>query len=259
MMFLQFFIWGAWYVTAPNFLSTIGFTAKDFGWTYSVGPDRRHDLALLRGHDRGPFLRGAAGAGCAAHSRRRHSAVGHNPDGRRRPGPGLDQPDVFRLYADLFPDAGADQHPGDAQHAESTEGIPRHSGARDHRLDRRRPRADPGGMGPDHRHVLPRPARVPGAGLVQFLPAPHAAPRDRTGVRSSNPRPGRLGAAQGPFLPDVHRRLDADLHPACLLLSDRQPGGGDVRPAHRPDDVLRTDVGNLLHAGHALLLLHDSA
>ena len=38
MMFLQFFIWGAWYVTAPNFLGTIGFGATDFGWTYSVGP-----------------------------------------------------------------------------------------------------------------------------------------------------------------------------------------------------------------------------
>jgi nucleoside transporter len=38
MMFLEFFIWGAWYVTAPNYLSTIGFTAKDFAWTYSVGP-----------------------------------------------------------------------------------------------------------------------------------------------------------------------------------------------------------------------------
>ncbi|MDD7985450.1 MFS transporter [Lentisphaera marina] len=38
MMFLQFFIWGAWYVTAPNFLGTIGFGADDFGWTYSVGP-----------------------------------------------------------------------------------------------------------------------------------------------------------------------------------------------------------------------------
>lgn len=38
MMFLQFFIWGAWYVTAPNYLSTIGFTAGDFAWTYSVGP-----------------------------------------------------------------------------------------------------------------------------------------------------------------------------------------------------------------------------
>lgn len=38
MMFLQFFIWGAWYVTAPNYLGTIGFGAADFGWTYSVGP-----------------------------------------------------------------------------------------------------------------------------------------------------------------------------------------------------------------------------
>ncbi|MCH2206275.1 MAG: MFS transporter [Lentisphaerales bacterium] len=38
MMFLQFFIWGAWYVTAPNFLVSIGFGDGDFGWTYSVGP-----------------------------------------------------------------------------------------------------------------------------------------------------------------------------------------------------------------------------
>ncbi|WP_437225310.1 MFS transporter [Planctomicrobium sp. SH661] len=38
MMFLQFFVWGAWYVTAPNYLGTIGFGPSDFGWTYSVGP-----------------------------------------------------------------------------------------------------------------------------------------------------------------------------------------------------------------------------
>jgi nucleoside transporter len=38
MMFLQFFIWGAWYVTAPRFLGQIGFEGPDFGWTYSAGP-----------------------------------------------------------------------------------------------------------------------------------------------------------------------------------------------------------------------------
>ncbi len=38
MMFAQFFVWGAWYVTAPNYLGTIGFTATDFGWTFAVGP-----------------------------------------------------------------------------------------------------------------------------------------------------------------------------------------------------------------------------
>lgn len=38
MMFLQFFVWGAWYVTAPRFLDTIGFSGTDIGWTYSVGP-----------------------------------------------------------------------------------------------------------------------------------------------------------------------------------------------------------------------------
>jgi nucleoside transporter len=37
-MFLQFFIWGAWYVTGPNYLSTIGFKAEDFATMYSVGP-----------------------------------------------------------------------------------------------------------------------------------------------------------------------------------------------------------------------------
>ena len=38
MMLLQFFIWGAWYVTAPLYLGTIGFDGTDFGLTYSVGP-----------------------------------------------------------------------------------------------------------------------------------------------------------------------------------------------------------------------------
>ena len=38
MMFLQFFIWGAWYVTAYLFLGKIGFGGDQIKWTYSVGP-----------------------------------------------------------------------------------------------------------------------------------------------------------------------------------------------------------------------------
>ncbi|MBM81473.1 MAG: MFS transporter [Planctomycetaceae bacterium] len=38
MMFIQFFIWGSWYVTGPRYLGTIGFGGTDFGLMYSVGP-----------------------------------------------------------------------------------------------------------------------------------------------------------------------------------------------------------------------------
>ena len=48
MMFLQFFIWGSWYVTAPNYLGTIGFGGTDLGWTYSAGPIAGMITPLLR-------------------------------------------------------------------------------------------------------------------------------------------------------------------------------------------------------------------
>ncbi len=38
MMFVQFFVWGAWYVGAPLYLVKIGFSGGDLGWTYAVGP-----------------------------------------------------------------------------------------------------------------------------------------------------------------------------------------------------------------------------
>ncbi|MDA0589682.1 MAG: nucleoside permease [Planctomycetota bacterium] len=38
MMFIQFFIWGTWYVTAYLYLGKIGFAGSEIAWTYSVGP-----------------------------------------------------------------------------------------------------------------------------------------------------------------------------------------------------------------------------
>ncbi|MCE9546451.1 MAG: MFS transporter [Planctomycetia bacterium] len=38
MMFLQFFIWGAWFITPYLYLAKIGFSPIDIGWIYSVGP-----------------------------------------------------------------------------------------------------------------------------------------------------------------------------------------------------------------------------
>ncbi len=42
MMFLQFFIWGSWYVTVGNFIGAVGWTedqvTSTVGWAYTVGP-----------------------------------------------------------------------------------------------------------------------------------------------------------------------------------------------------------------------------
>ena len=38
MMFLQFFVWGAWYVTVGNFIGSVGWEPDVIGWAYKVGP-----------------------------------------------------------------------------------------------------------------------------------------------------------------------------------------------------------------------------
>ncbi len=38
MMFLQFFLWGAWYVTMGPFMGEVKMSSETIGWAYSVGP-----------------------------------------------------------------------------------------------------------------------------------------------------------------------------------------------------------------------------
>ncbi|MDF1870355.1 MAG: hypothetical protein P1U30_08195, partial [Phycisphaerales bacterium] len=38
MMFLQFFLWGAWYVTMGPFMAGSSMSPETIGWAYSVGP-----------------------------------------------------------------------------------------------------------------------------------------------------------------------------------------------------------------------------
>ena len=252
MMFLQYFVWGAWFVTMGTYLSqTLNFTRAAGRARVRRDGDRRARVAVLRRDGGRPVLRDGEAARGAAHRRRGAAVSRVDADDVR---------DVLSAADRCTRCATCRRCRSRTRSRSTTSRIPART-SRSSACSARSAGSSPGIIVGKvlKADALALPMRVAAVGSVVLglfsLVLPHTPPKAAGTKFSARDAFGldALAAAQGPRLPDLRPRLVPALHSAAVLLHVREPvperdrrAGAGVHP-----DV-RSDVGDRLHAAAAV-------
>ena len=223
MMFLQYFVWGAWYVTMGTWLGeTLHFSGEQIGLACGHHRAGGDDLAVLRRHGRRSVPRHRAHPRGAA----RRSAASCCSSPRLQTTFGAFYGVLLALHAVLHADAGAEQLalvPPDERSRREFPPI-RVLGT----IGWIVAGLSIGSLGLE---ATATPLQIAAAGSIAaraVLPgaAAHAAAREAAGTRATlarHARARRAQAARRALVCDFRARIVPGLHPAAVLLRVRQP------------------------------------